>query len=358
MTGPRLVQRSIRLELTGSSEFAYGELGPSTPWDEITNALDCAKSEGYNAFCISSSEHPSGEALELFERARSLGFSTTLECPARMLVSSARVDRRILQLNSVQADSCSQSLPQLDGLLDEHRRRGQSFGLSLMLGRDNLDDLPAAAWFAAQQRAACLTVQVANHVERSRTVLSSEQRVWAMLVLAHAHQRHPQVKYEIDLSHVETVRRDPASIFALPETLKVREQPLATLATPLVIAANGNLLPLLKGLGPRFGLGNLKDAPFPRLVETWKHERAESFAKFCRQVHADICQNSALPFFNWGEHLMLHTRRLSAVVPRAEPEGPALARRDLAEISAGLACARGMLIHSRTGLRSAGIPTN
>jgi hypothetical protein len=207
------------------------------------------------------------------------------------------------------------------------RQQSQTFSLLCSIGASNLNDLAWATHLAGHQAALGLTVELApvryNSPGAGEEKLGAEQRVWAMLVLARACQRYPNVHYEIDLADTELVRHEPQRVLAEPIARASGDSKLSDWVSPLVITSTLNVLPLLASLSPRFALGNLDDQSLTQLAVAWKLRKAPAFRSFCQRIHSELCRNSALPFFSWTEELLLHSRRLDAVALRDPDEASA-----------------------------------
>jgi hypothetical protein len=300
------------------STTAPGSVAAELDAERWLQVMQDACSEGYNSVSIVARGAAELEVSKVLHASRQVGLTTSVsvspDAIERLAPADAElVDCWVLRLNGPgeRAASTARMTAMLSALRVLSRVRAK-VSLAFHLDQSNLDDLPWAAWLAAEQAVSTLTVETAQvHSSTAPRCVQSQldvsQRVWAMLVLARACQRYPEVRYEIDLSDVNLVRREPERLLAAPRALDVN-RPLAELVSPLVIDSTGKVNPLLATLSPKLALGNVS--------RSWKLNTAAAFQRFCRQVHADVCENTALPFFNWAEYLHLQSRRIDAIVPR------------------------------------------
>jgi Fe-coproporphyrin III synthase len=104
---------------------------------------------------------------------------------------------------------------------------------------------------------------------------------------------------QLDIFHRDLVERFPARFYAddvWPESAQ-----LADLVTPLVVEADGNVAPLGYGFARRFGLGSIAETRLKDLAPDWVRQRYSAFRALCRDVYAEACTPSDLPFLNWYE---------------------------------------------------------
>ena len=78
---------------------------------------------------------------------------------------------------------------------------------------------------------------------------------------------------------------------------------LADLVTPLVVEADGNVVPLGYEFARRFGLGTITESRLTHLAPRWIQHRYSAFRQLCREVDDEACAPTELPFLNW--HAML-----------------------------------------------------
>jgi hypothetical protein len=69
--------------------------------------------------------------------------------------------------------------------------------------------------------------------------------------------------------------------------------------SPLVIEADGTVVPIQYGFSRGYALGNLKEAPLGELAARWRRERYPAFRSLCLRVYEEITAPAELPFVNW-----------------------------------------------------------
>jgi len=106
---------------------------------------------------------------------------------------------------------------------------------------------------------------------------------------------------QLDIFHRELVKRFPARFYA--EESWPPGARLADLVTPLVVEADGNVVPLGYGFARRFGLGSIGETRLRDLAPHWLRLRYPAFRQLCRDVYAEACRPTELPFLNWYEML-------------------------------------------------------
>ena len=79
---------------------------------------------------------------------------------------------------------------------------------------------------------------------------------------------------------------------------------IADIVSPLVIEADGTVVPIRYGLAREYAFGNLQEAPLRELAARWRRKQYPLFRDLCRRVYEEITVPADLPFFNWYEVIM------------------------------------------------------
>jgi len=116
---------------------------------------------------------------------------------------------------------------------------------------------------------------------------------------------------QLDIFHRDLVKQVPARFYA--DDVRPESAQLADLVTPLVVEADGYVAPLGYGFARRFGLGSIAKNRLKDLAPGWISQRYPAFRQLCRDVYAQACTPTDLPFFNWYE--MIGTRSAKAPAP-------------------------------------------
>jgi hypothetical protein len=61
------------------------------------------------------------------------------------------------------------------------------------------------------------------------------------------------------------------------------------------------VVPIEYGFAREFAIGSLLDSRLRDLAPVWIESRYGSFRELCRDVYAEACEPSELPFLNWYE---------------------------------------------------------
>ena len=86
---------------------------------------------------------------------------------------------------------------------------------------------------------------------------------------------------------------------------------LADYANPLVVEADGTVVPYGYGFSRKFAVGSIRDQRLNQLAPDWIRAVYPDFRALCRRVYEEACRPSDLPFLNWYE--MIHLRSLETM---------------------------------------------
>jgi hypothetical protein len=110
---------------------------------------------------------------------------------------------------------------------------------------------------------------------------------------------------QLDLIHRGLLLVHPERVFAdQPEQLDF-DKPLAELVSPLVIEADGTVIPLGYGLARQYSLGNLLHDSLHDLSITWRKNGYQKFRALCKATFDEAITPHAMPYFNWYEAIAL-----------------------------------------------------
>jgi len=90
----------------------------------------------------------------------------------------------------------------------------------------------------------------------------------------------------------------PERVFAdgeRPDT----ERPLGELLSPLIVEADGTVVPVEYAFGRRWALGNARDNRLQVLASHWKRNRLADFRVLCGQVQRDATSPEQPAVINW-----------------------------------------------------------
>jgi MoaA/NifB/PqqE/SkfB family radical SAM enzyme len=304
----------------------------------LEDALGDAAELGYKVASFSGGEPVLYRALgRLLRCAKDLGFRTTVTSNGMLL------DKRRLAMLTGTTDVLAISL---DGLPESHnrmrasneafdrmqanlervRRSGIAFGFIFTLTQYNVNEIDWAARFAVEQGARLFQIHPLEEVGRASQLLTGCRPDEMESAFAYLEAERIRRVYgdrlfvQLDIFHRELVKRFPARFYS--EESWPPDAQLADLVTPLVVEADGNVVPLGYGFARQFGLGSIGETRLKDLAPRWVRLRYPAFRQLCRNVYAEACRPTELPFLNWYE--MLGAR--SADEPTAvESSGQAIA---------------------------------
>ncbi len=119
---------------------------------------------------------------------------------------------------------------------------------------------------------------------------------------------------QIDLAHQDFLRSNPSSVYAEVSLTDQIERPFADILSPLIIEADGTVVPIQHGLAREYALGNLQEASLRELTTHWYRERYPSFLKLCRCVFEEVTTPADCPITNWYEAIARQAENGVAIV--------------------------------------------
>lgn len=351
----RVVQVHPLLKCNLRCAHCYSVSGPEQnrglPLAALLPALPLLRDEGFNGLGVSGGEPLLYPHLpELLQAARALGFITTVTTNA-MLLDGPRA--RLLK------DSATLVAVSLDGLPESHNRiRGHPrafeqmaagveclkaakvpFGFIFTLTLFNLDELAWVVAYALDQGARLLQVHPLEEVGRAESALVGNapdglELARAYVELARLHEAcGDRLDLQFDVADLAYLAAEPARGYAVelcPQTLaNLSSYALASLLSPLVIEADGSVVPLQYNLSRQYQLGNLLAGDLKEKLSAWKTGKYPGFVRLCRNVFDRLTQsgNSEFPFANWYGEVLRESYRIS-------PDASALAQIPLPASSA------------------------
>jgi MoaA/NifB/PqqE/SkfB family radical SAM enzyme len=300
----------------------YSSSGPEErdqlPSSTFERAISDARSEGYRIASFSGGEPTLYKALpDLLRHARSCGMQTTVTSNGMQL--KPPLLEKLAGVTDVLAIS-------LDGTRESHNRMRNSdrafdamlaclpavraskipFGFIFTLTQYNLDEAAGAADFACQQGATLFQIHPLEEVGRAAQLLQARrpddvEAAYAYLEVDRLRRMYEgRMFLQFDLIHAELLRQHPERFF---DDADARSRPLADLVSPLVIEADGRVVPFGYGFASRYELGSLTAAPLPKLAEAWRITGYRKLQDLCRDTYQQASQKSGLPILNWWEKL-------------------------------------------------------
>lgn len=296
----------------------------------LCSALADAAALGYTAMAVSGGEPLLYRPLpDLLAAARRLGMLTALTTNGmlldeRRLASLAgALDLLVISLDGMPAShdrmrNDPRAFATMSCRLPGLRRAGLPFGFLFTLTQHNLHELDWVAAFAVEQGARLLQIHPLEPAGRAGATLADEcpddeEGSWAFLVGAQLQEKYgDSLHVHLDFVSRRAIAGRADQFFAGADAHAELGPPLSTLVQPLVIEADGEVVPLEYGFPRHLSLGNLHDAPLPALAARWRRERMPAFRRLCRAAFASIVEapRTAAPLTSWGEALRRADRGL------------------------------------------------
>lgn len=293
------------------------------PYQGLADALTDAQAQGYAVASFSGGEPILYADLgRLLRHAKQLGMRTTvtsngmLLTDARMAMLAGCTDVLAISLDGVpdshnRMRASDHAFDRMRANLDRVRSSGINFGFIFTLTQYNVNEIDWAAQFALEQGAKLFQIHPLEEVGRAAEVLSGSrpdeiESAYAYLEAERIRQTYGNRMFvQFDVFHRDLVTQHPERFYA---DVKWRDSAqLADYVTPLVIEADGFVVPLGYGFGRPYALGCLFDQRLSELAPRWIAQGYPQFRELCRRVYAEACEPSALPFLNWYELIGLRS---------------------------------------------------
>jgi Fe-coproporphyrin III synthase len=320
----RVIQIHPSLRCNLSCRHCYSSSGPdrteTLPQALVETLVVDAAAQAYDAISVSGGEPLLWAGLiDTLALAKACGLVTALTTNLIPL-TRRRLDRlaRVLDAIAISLDGMPQSHDRLrtkrgafTGMarrLPALRAAGIPFGFIFTLSEANLHELPWVARFAIEQGASLLQTHPLEEVGRAAVALRGQRpgeltANAAYLAFMRLRDRvGHSIEVRLDLAHRQALRSEPwrgwSEAPADGEAIR-----LADLVSPLVVEADGAVVPLQHGFPRRHALGNLQEAPLRVLAARWR--QMGGYARFRSECEATLRQvtadRDALPAFNWFE---------------------------------------------------------
>lgn len=346
----RVVQLHPGLRCNLRCRHCYSSSGPAArgmlPAGKLCGLLDVLQAEGFGGVGISGGEpllYPGLAAV--LAHARSLGLVRTVTTNG-MLLDEARATELagLADLVAVSLDGLPESHNRtrghprafeiMYGRLEHLRRAGVPFGFIFTLTMSNLDELPGVTDLAIAAGAGLLQVHPLEEVGRAVTGKAGQapddlELAHAFVEVARLRKLHRErIELQLDVADLAVLRDEPERGFAgpvaIPEGLDAEALPLADLVSPLVVEADGAIVPLQYGFGRAHQVAHLYGPDLRAQFGSWRRAGWPRFRQLSRRVHAELTAPGAHehPFVNWYG-AMLQASRAPAPAARKAPVAPA-----------------------------------
>jgi len=284
-------------------------------------AITDAGAEGYRVASFSGGEPVLYKELpRLLRHAKSCGMHTTVTSNGMLLD-----EKRLAGLAGV-TDVLALSL---DGVPESHNKMRASqrafetmaerlpavrasripFGFIFTLTQYNVNEMEWAAAFAFRQGAGLFQVHPLEEVGRAAVELTGArpdevEAAYAYLEVERIRQQYAgKMAVQFDLVHAQVLRDHPERFFDRGDATG---RALGDLVSPLVIEADGRVVPFGYGFARGYALGSLQKATLLELAAKWRANGYRDLQSLCHKTFVDASQERELPILNWWEKLGEH----------------------------------------------------
>lgn len=213
--------------------------------------------------------------------------------------------------------------------LERLRNTSIKFGFIHTLTRQSWEHVLWLAEFAVKQGAALLQIHPLELVGRAEQLMVQhwpEDDTLArayLLVLALSAKYEGRLTIQLDLFHRNYLLDHPELVYATESHAASMKEKPADLMSPLVVEADGSVVPLCYGFSRDYALCNVNTES---LAEAWplQHDYP-AFRALCRKVFEELAAPRELPFLNWYELIVLRSRGPAKAVQVTNDSLPTLA---------------------------------
>jgi MoaA/NifB/PqqE/SkfB family radical SAM enzyme len=286
--------------------------------DVLEGALGDAAALGYDVASFSGGEPVLYPHLgRLLRHSRQCGLRTTVTSNGMLLDArhldalKGHTDVLAISLDGIPAShnrmrAAPRAFEIMLSRLDSVRESGIPFGFIFTLTQFNLDELDWAARFALEQGARLFQIHPLEDVGRATHELAGSrpddvEASYAYLESERIRKTYgDRMQIQFDLFHRGHLKQQLSGHYGDDATAPL-EASLSDLVSPLVVEADGTIVPLAYGFGRRFVVGSLLSHRLRELAPTWVREQYPAFRRLCRDAYTEAMAPAALPFLNWHE---------------------------------------------------------
>jgi MoaA/NifB/PqqE/SkfB family radical SAM enzyme len=297
---------------------------PSLGVDRLCSALDVLQREGFNGVGLSGGEPLLYADLpRLLGHIRALGMIATVTTNAMLIdADKAAMLRELTDLVAISVDGPRDSHNRLRahprafemmGQGTAHLRdAGVPFGFIFTLTLHNLFELRPVVEFAIAEGATLLQVHPLEEVGRATAALrgsapDSLELARAFVEVAHLqHEFAGRLVIQYDVADLEVLSASPERGYAMEPcddacSLAAAGGPLADVLAPIVIEADGAIVPLQYNFARAFQIADLNAGRLVEQLDAWKREHFREFLALCRAVYLRLvgAGTPPYPFVNW-----------------------------------------------------------
>ncbi len=219
-----------------------------------------------------------------------------------------------------------QAFERMQRNLEAVRQSGIDFGFIFTLTQHNVNEVGWAADFAVEHGAKLFQIHPLEEVGRALTELSGHrpdaiESTYAFLEADRLRKKYGhRLHVQLDIFHRECLKREPRRFYA--EDTAANPEILAECVSPLVVEADGTIVPLGYGFGRAYALGNLLDSRLRHLAPEWIRNLYGRYRELTERVHGEASQPSELPFLNWYELIGSRSEAPPRIQSQIDPPPP------------------------------------
>jgi MoaA/NifB/PqqE/SkfB family radical SAM enzyme len=320
--GQRILQLHPTLRCNLACRHCYSVSGPAhraalMP-EVLSRALEDAAAMGYEVVSVSGGEPFLYPGLaQLLAHARSLGLRTTVTTNGTTLTPRRLTAvRDHLDLLAVSVDGSPATHDRIRGAgsfdrllrgLDHVRALALPFGMIFTVTRRSWTELVWLGRFAVEQQARLLQLhplEMIGRAERELPTESPDDDVLArtyLMAAALAAEHHGRPRIQVDLLPAAQVRQSPQLVYASAlEASAIMDARPADLLSPLVVEADGSVVPLSYGFAHDYRICNLGDQDLAAAWPEFLERRYPAFRRLSRDLWMEISKSDR-PVVNWHE---------------------------------------------------------
>lgn len=314
----RVVQLHPTLRCNLQCLHCYSDSGPTAstalPIEVAAPAVREAAAAGYDMLALSGGEPLLyGDLEALLDAARGAGLRTTLTTNGTVLTRwrlealRDRLDLMTLSLDGVPAShdrirNAPGAFRRMERSLPALREVGLPFGFIFTLTQHNVHELDWVADFAHRNGARLLQIHPLELAGRARSAMTEEHPDAIELGFGFAEALRLREGFGDDMRvHIDVATRPGFEALSRMEDAAGPPSVLADAVSPLVIEADGSVVPLTYGFPRRYALGNLREEPLRTLAERWLADGYESFRSRVARLRDDDVWPRQLPVLSLYE---------------------------------------------------------
>lgn len=283
----------------------------------VTRLIQDAAARDYSLLGVSGGEPLLYPGLaDTLRYAKQQGLTTTVTTNGVLLTESrlqeliGLVDVLAISLDGMPSSHArmrgdDQALARMTARLPALAASGLNFGFVFTLTQANVHELEWVVEFATKAGASLVQIhplEAEGKALEGLTSLAPDGKELAFAVLeALRLQSTTGAFIQLDVTSSADLLRQPERFLCLES---VPDQPVGHWLTPLVLEADGTLVPITYGFPRAYAIGNLHHADLGDLLRNWNPDPLLALARRTRQHALDTLETSDAVLFNWYQAIV------------------------------------------------------